>query len=311
MLRLCREHQWHIDDLDWSVEPRPMDRETERAVVQYFTDMAGIELLAGELFRVQRDLTDDPALREIFDWFVVDEQRHSAVAQRLADHYNVHQYDDYQRNPHLRRFHPQFVKTIKLLSPEIANAYITSGELLLDVALLRSLNDYVDDEMSRAAMQLINRDESRHIAIDFYMMERYATAPDRDDRSWRDNVRAAPAMARLLFHAGPFFRDVFFAPMDRVDPESVRLFEAFKRIQLFNAKEEIAKRPFTRFMKTLQDVYNAPGVKQTLGPVIARVMGLDPRVIEVLHTEDEEEAVARMSFAELAEETLALKTRAA
>ncbi len=300
-----------MDDLDWSLEPRAMTRESERAVVQYFTDMSGIELLAAELFRVQRDLTDDATLREIFDWFVVDEERHSVVAQRLADHYNVHQYEDYQLNPHLVRFRPQFIKTIKLLSPEIANAYITAGELLLDIALLRSLNDYVDDEMSGAAMKLINRDESRHIAIDFHMMERYATAPDRDDRTWFESARAAPAMARLLYHAGPFFRDVFFAPMDRVDPGAVRLLEAFKRIQLFNAKDEIASRPFTRFMRTLQDVYNTPGVKQTFGPLIARVMGLDVRVIEVLYTDAEEEQAANMTFSELADEAIALKNRAA
>ena len=56
-----------------------------------------------------------------------------------------------------------------------ANAYITAGELILDVALLRSLDDYVADEMSHRAMYLINRDESRHIAIDYRMVEYYAS----------------------------------------------------------------------------------------------------------------------------------------
>ena len=57
------------------------------------------------------------------------------------------------------------------LSPEVANVYITTGELILDVALLRSLDDYVADETTHAAMERINRDESRHIAVDFHMFE--------------------------------------------------------------------------------------------------------------------------------------------
>ena len=59
MLSLCERNQWHADDLDWSVKPKQLRREDEIAVVQYFTDMAGIELLAGKLFQVQRDPRSD------------------------------------------------------------------------------------------------------------------------------------------------------------------------------------------------------------------------------------------------------------
>src|SRR5690606_11759129 len=106
---------------------------------------------------------------------VADEKRHSAVAQRLSDHYNVHHYRDYVESPSLTAFRPHFLALVEKSSPEIANAYITAGELILDVALLRSLDDYVADEMSHRAMHLINRDESRHIAIDFHMTEVYTS----------------------------------------------------------------------------------------------------------------------------------------
>ena len=86
MLSLCERNQWHADDLDWSVKPKQLRREDEIAVVQYFTDMAGIELLAGKLFQVQRDRAEDPVIAKIFDSFVVDELRHSEVAVRLAGH---------------------------------------------------------------------------------------------------------------------------------------------------------------------------------------------------------------------------------
>ena len=64
------------------------------SVVQYFTDMAQIERLAGALFVEQERRAKDPVLKEIFTTFVTDEMRHSHVAQML-DHLRVHQGGDF------------------------------------------------------------------------------------------------------------------------------------------------------------------------------------------------------------------------
>lgn len=316
MLALCRRDQWSVDDLDWSVKPRTLSRDHEIAICQYFTDMSGIELLAGELFKVQRDNADDPRLAAIFDSFVIDEQRHSEVARRLAAHYDVHHYRRYELNPHLVRFQRPFVEAVHHLPPDIACSYITSGELLLDVALLRSLDDFVDDEMSHAAMHLINRDESRHIAVDFYMVE-YYTSRAYDERlsmeppkTLEERARALLALLSFLYHAGPFFRDVFFAPMDLTDPSGRRLIEAFKRIQLLGDRPGFSDRPFARFMKLLQNLFNDPLVNAIAGPVLARMLGVDPRVIRTLYTEEEKRRADAMSIAEMAEEALMAKFQA-
>ena len=175
MLEKCRRDQWSIDDLDWSIPPPRMTRDKEEAICQAFVDMAGIERLAGALFEVQHKKTAEPTLRKIFATFVADERRHAAVAARLAKHYDVHRCRAYRESPALTAFRPHFLAVVRQASPEIANAYITSGELILDVALLRSLDGYVADEMSHRAMHLINRDESRHIAVDFHMTELYCS----------------------------------------------------------------------------------------------------------------------------------------
>ncbi len=313
MLAMCRRDQWSIDDLDWSLEPRELSREHETAVCQYFMDMSGIELLAGELFKVQRDMTDDPTLAAIFDSFVVDEERHSAVARRLCEHYDVHGYQTYELNPHLVRFRDPFVEAVHHLPPDIANAYITGGELLLDVALLRSLDDFVDDEMSHSAMKLINRDESRHIAMDYYMVEFYSS---REYVAWLDEQPRKPiseraksvlALLTMLYHASPFFRDVFFSPMDLTDPTGRRLTEAFKRIQLLGDRPGVQERPFARFMKIVQMLFNDPIVGPVLGPLLARIIGVEPRVIRRLYTDDEKRRSDRMSLEELVEDTLQAK----
>ncbi|MCC6554245.1 MAG: hypothetical protein IT372_14690 [Polyangiaceae bacterium] len=166
MLERCRRDQWSVSDLDWTRRPREMPREDEIAVVQLFTDMAGIERLAGALFREQERRARDERLRAIFATFVKDEVRHAQAAQMLADFYDVHHYRHYQESESLRAFAPPFVAAIHHLADDVANAYITCGELILDIALLRAIDDYVKDEMSDEAMRLINRDESRHIAID-------------------------------------------------------------------------------------------------------------------------------------------------
>jgi hypothetical protein len=313
MLDKCVRDQWSIDDLDWSLTPPTLPRDKEEAVCQAFTDMAGIELLAGALFKVQRDKTDDPTLKKIFSTFVADEKRHSAVAARLAKHYDVHHYRDYKESPSLTQFRPHFLALVENTSPEIANAYITAGELILDVALLRSLDDYVADDMSHAAMHLINRDESRHIAVDFHMTEHYCSdeylaAMDlRPRMSLRELFDGATALGRMMWHAKPFLQEVFLAPMDRTDPSGRRIQEAFKRVQLILRKPTVARTPFSRFMIFGQELYARPVIGKVFGRLILRALGAEDRAARILFTQEELARSHRMSFDELAEEALAVK----
>lgn len=313
MLEKCHKFQWSVDDLDWTVKPKQMSREDEIAIVQYFTDMAGIERLAKALFETQMERTEDPVLREIFATFVVDEERHAVAAERLASHYDVHHYKKYELNADLVKFRPHFINAIRYLSAEVANVYITAGELLLDVALLRSLDDYVDDEMSKQAMKLINRDESRHIAIDYHMVEYYASPAYM---KWlkkqpfpgpRHLTKAFWALGNMMYHAGPFVKGVFIGPMSIVDPSGKRLKEAFKRIQLLSKRPDVAKRPFAAFIRMLQTMYNMRVPRMMFGTVIERVAGIPGDVLVDLHTAEEAERAKHMSFDQLAEEALAAK----
>jgi hypothetical protein len=263
---------------------------------------------------VQERRVEHPTLRRIFATFVKDEIRHAHAAQMLADFYDVHRHRQYRQNPALVAFSRHFVELIEHQAPDIGNAYITAGELVLDVALLRSLNEYVGDEMSQAAMDLINRDESRHIAIDFHMVGWYcsreysAQLRARHVPSLAERARAARAVAGVLYWGAPFFRGVFFEPMARVDRTGRRMQEAFKRIQLLAVKPNVRKNPFIRTMLLLQDAYNDhPVLRSLFGRGIERIMGVDGSVVRRLYTRQERDRAARMSFDELAEEALAAK----
>ena len=313
MLEKCVRDQWSVDDLDWDIPPPALPRDKEEAVVQAFVDMTGIELLAGALFEVQRDKSTDPTLKKIFATFVADEKRHSAVAARLAQHYNVHHYREYTESPALTRFRPHFLHLVQNTSPEIANAYITSGELILDVALLRSLDDYVADEMSHRAMHLINRDESRHIAVDFHMTEYYcsdehlAAIRARPRPSLREIARMTRNLGNMMWHAKPFLQEVFIRPMDMTDPSGRRIREAYKRIQLVLRKPTVARAPFPRVMIALQNAYNHPVYGRFFGRVLLRLLGAEDRAARILFTDEELARTQQMSFDELAEEALAVK----
>jgi hypothetical protein len=314
MLERCEKDQWSPKDLDWSQRPRPMSPEDERAIVQLFTDMAGIERLAGALFHEQEKRATDPTLKRIFRTFVVDEVRHAQVAQMLADFYDTRHQRIYRQSPSLERFVPPFLAAIRQLADDVANAYITVGELILDIALLRSIDDYVRDPMSAQAMKLINRDESRHIAIDYYMVEYYASpayaarAEDKYARkSARETAEAWRTFATMLYYAQPFIRDVFIQPMDFVDPGGVRLREAFKRFQQLGAKPGVSERPFGKFVLTLQDLYHRPVIGPVFGKGLARLSGVGERFLQRLNSEAELESAARKTYEELAQEALAVK----
>lgn len=308
----CRNGQWKIADLDWTVKPKTLSRKDEIAIVQYFTDMAAIERLAGALFEVQRDLVDDPRLKKVFATFVADEERHALAAEKLAEHYNVHLYRRYTVSPELAKFRPHFLNAIRYVSPEIANVYITAGELMLDVALLRSLNDYVDDAMSNQVMDLINRDESRHIAMDYFMMEYYASpayqakAPNAR-KSPEDWARAMWSFGNMIYHARPFMLAVFLNPMAILDPQGERMKEAFKRMQILQEKPQIASRPFPKFLRAVRDAYNHPVLGSLFGEALSRIGGAPGEYMRDLYTEEEARRAREMSMSDLAEEAIAVK----
>ena len=314
MLEKCRSQQWRIDDLDWNVKPRPMQRDEEIAIVQYFKDMAGIERFAKALFEEQSKIVADPVVQQIFATFVVDEERHAQVAERLAQHYDVHKYRCYSPSPELVRFKPYFLNALRYLSAEVANAYITGGELLLDIALLRSLNDYVHDDMSQRAMDLINRDESRHIAIDYYMTEFYASdayeafLASQPRQSLAHRAKAWASFAGVLIAAAPFFRNVFFQPMARIDPRGKRLYEAVKRMQLLSNRKNVSTRPFYRFLNTMNEINRHRLWSKLFGKVTSRVTGDFPEHLrQQLFTSQELAHVDAMSIDALAEEALQAK----
>ena len=146
------------------------------------------------------------------------------------------------------------------------------------------------------------------------MIEHYAS-PEYTARlaaaprpSVRRRAEAWWAFANILFHAKPFFRDVFFLPMERVDQRGTRLREAIRRFQLLGSKPGVAERPFGKFLATVQSIYVHPVGGPLLGRFLSRLGGVEPEFMGRLNTEAQIARAAAMSYDALAEEALAAKT---
>jgi hypothetical protein len=311
MMNRCHREQWTLDAVSWDAPVATMSPEMEEAIVQCFTDMAAIERLAAALFQEQARRAESPTLRAIFESFVADELRHAEAAERLAARHDVRRIRRYTVRPALTHFAASFVEAVRHLPPDVANAYIMVGEVILDVALLRSLDDVVDDGVTSEVMKLINRDESRHIAIDFHMFDYYASeayarqAATQPARPIREQAAGALALCRMLRHARPFFRQVFVEPMALVDPSCQRLKEAVKRLQIVLRRPGADRQPFVRFIGGLFAAYQNPVVRAAVGPVLEQLVGVEPDLLEQLYTEHDARRADAMTMEQLAADALA------
>jgi hypothetical protein len=105
----------------------------------------------------------------------------------------------------------------------------------------------------------------------------------------------------------PFFRDVFFGPMDRIDPTGARLREAFKRMQLLGTRPGLEELPLAKFWSSMMTLYNQRWMGRRGKEAVALVVGVEPRFMEYLASEDELARARTLSLEQLAEEALAAK----
>lgn len=275
MLERCERGQWRVDDFDWSGRPIALAPEKERRVCQYFVNMSYIERIAGALFLSLARRLEDPTLAAIFATFHADELRHSQAAARLADYFDVHHFQVYTPNLPMLRFIPRFVGAIDGLHPAFATSFILGGELILDVALLRGLDAYLDDPLSRVVIERINQDESRHLAMDVHMTEHFAR---HDLAGGGRSVWLDPDWWGVLAWGPGFFAEVFFRPMQVFDPSQTQMQEVIRRLRRFYDRAAVAANPAVEQFRGLVAFFESAGgalVGNTLERAIRGAFGVD------------------------------------
>lgn len=279
MLEKCETGHWSVDDFDWSRKSElAMSREDEIRICQHFLNLSYIERMAGALFLSLSNRMTDPTVKAIYAHFHRDEIRHSQAMARLVDYFDVHHYKTYTPSRPMLEFIPYFTGTLDTLNPSFANHAVTLGELFLDIALLRAVNDFVDDPLSRAILENVNRDESRHVTMDFYMTEYCSEHIVKARATKRRRGLANRDLLGTQLWAEGFLTDVFLGPMQYLDPGHVREREAIERIVRLYRKPEVADNPAVKtFNQMIRGTRTPLGTKRAaiVFTLVQLVSGLD------------------------------------
>jgi len=240
MLDRCRAGQWNVNEFDWSQEPVPLSKFDEIEACNQFTNLIYIERIAALAFLELSRKADHPTERAIFETFYQDEVRHAEAMFRLSNYFNRHDYQIYTPDRTLVAFVRAMSTMIKDVNPEFASAMVTAGELILDVALLRSVNDYFDDPLSRAVIEKVNQDESRHIAMDFYLCEKYADV-DTPPLGFKDFVKTMsnPSLVSGMAWATIALTNLFGRVEAIMDPTSKRFDESIRRFETLGQRNPV------------------------------------------------------------------------
>ena len=166
----CDRLQWSLDDIDWD-GPGKLPPEEAKRLEGFLGDVVWIEYIAQPIFQAMAKNVTDPVLRAIYESFAEDERRHAEAEMEVMHRWGLLKRGTMPSpNINIRVLFDQLSKHSHELHPSILSSIIPVLELVLDGALIRYLSEAVDDPVFHQAFDLINRDESRHLAIDYHVL---------------------------------------------------------------------------------------------------------------------------------------------
>jgi hypothetical protein len=177
MLAAVKAGQWSVDDFDWS-EPlqgaEGMSRRDRREAGFSLLFTAGLERQAARVFDLAAHYAEDDRAREIYRYFAEDERRHADAETRLAARYGAAHKDlPLPLRWTLATLGKDFDQPNRGLH-ELTSATIVLFELALDTLLIPALKERVDDPLQAAVFRKIDLDESRHLAMDYWLLDNKA-----------------------------------------------------------------------------------------------------------------------------------------
>lgn len=211
MRQMCIAGQWRLDDVD--IDGPGLERfpQAQRpAVCGFVEELVWVEQAGLTLFRNLAAVADDQNLKVIFESCAADEERHAQAQAALLRRWGGLSGAMPRRGlrPHLMI--SAMEKLGPRIDPTVYATIITLVEVVLDGALVKTVTESVDDPVSKRLYALINRDESRHLAMDWYLVGRYS----RQFSFLRAVLGLATTLARPTFVMGlmlglvPFMRRI-------------------------------------------------------------------------------------------------------
>jgi hypothetical protein len=173
MLAKIKDRQWALADVDWDAPgAETISDEFRPRLKAFMADLCWIENVGARGFAAMAKKAPTPTLAEIYRYFHAEEQRHANAELALMKRWGM--LDDGEipePNVNIRLAIEWLDRYSDDMSLAILGTVIPMLEVALDGALLKFLLDEVDDPVCHQVFEKINNDESRHIAVDFDVLD--------------------------------------------------------------------------------------------------------------------------------------------
>lgn len=179
MLEKIRSTQWALADFDWDKPGAEKIRPEQFTKLKAFmADLMWIEHVGARGFAALAKKAPNDTLREIYNWFHAEEQRHANAEMALMRRWGMLDGDELPHpNINIRLAIEWLDRYGDDLPMNALASVIPMLEVALDGALCKFLLDTVDDPLCHEVFARINDDEARHLGVGFTVLELQGHSP--------------------------------------------------------------------------------------------------------------------------------------
>ncbi|MPY98914.1 MAG: ferritin-like domain-containing protein [Actinophytocola sp.] len=174
MLQTIKDKQWSLADIDWDAPgAETMTDELRAKMRPFMADLVWIEHVGARGFASLATKAPTPEIQEIYRYFHAEEQKHANAELALMKRWGMLDEDGTMPEPNIN------VKLAIKVLDDFGDTLPLSGlatlipllECALDGALVKFLLEEISDPVCHQVFRHINSDESRHITVDFQVLE--------------------------------------------------------------------------------------------------------------------------------------------
>ncbi|MFD6195402.1 reductase [Mycobacteroides salmoniphilum] len=173
MLQMIKDKQWALADIDWEAPGAELiEPELHAKLKPFIADLMWIENVGARGFAALAKKAPTPTLKSIYEHFHAEEQKHANAELALMRRWGMLENDEIPSPSVNVQLVINFLdKYSDGMSLSFLGTVIPMLEVALDGALIKFITDEVKDPIAQEAFKRINSDESRHLAVDFEVMD--------------------------------------------------------------------------------------------------------------------------------------------
>ncbi|MFT3900049.1 MAG: ferritin-like domain-containing protein [Gordonia sp. (in: high G+C Gram-positive bacteria)] len=172
-LRVIKAKQWALADIDWEAPGAELiEPELHAKLKPFLSDLMWIENVGARGFAAMAKKAPTPTLKSIYEHFHAEEQKHANAELALMRRWGMLDGDEIPSpNVNVQLVINWLDKHADGMSLSFLGTVIPMLEVALDGALIKFITDEVKDPVAQEVFRNINNDESRHLAVDYEVMD--------------------------------------------------------------------------------------------------------------------------------------------